>query len=194
MSKGSLSALPIILVLGLVGCAGIESVPEPVEPASTSPIPTETAEPTPEPTPEPVPWDGPTDGTWEYGDVGFGETLEVRNSDYRVTVLGLPEFGPLEDEKVTVTGTFNVERFQDRGFDDEILDDLRFGFTPGAGTGAPLSETYGLNPKVECEQDAIAVGETAICRVSFNAPAVEMENFSWWISRNKVAAWPGQTV
>jgi len=123
-----------------------------------------------------------------------GNTWEGRLSDYRVTTVGQPEFGPLIDAKVEATGTFHVERHQDRGYYDSILDDLRFGFTPGNVHGETHDESYGLRTRTTCAQPRIAVGDTTECRVTFAAPTEEMQDFRWWLNGSSIAAWPGQTT
>lgn len=138
-----------------------------------------------------APWDGPKDGTWEYGDVGYGDTWSGR--EYHVTVVGLPEFGPLVDDEVTVTGEFEVTRHADLGYYETVLDDLRFGFTPGNRHWERHHEGYGIDVQSHCDPEELNMGEVGTCTVSFRAPIDEMQDFRWWISGRSVAAWPGQT-
>jgi hypothetical protein len=177
----------LMALIALGSCAAVESGPAPPEPA---------ASPTVEEEPAVEPWQGPTDGTWDHGDVGFQEPVEGRISDYRVTLVGLPEFGPLEDGRVVVTGTFTVERFEARGYYDRgtIRDDIKFGFTPGNLSYLRHNETYGMGPRVDCGRKKLAVGGSTTCRVSFAAPVDEIQDFYWWINGDRVAAWPGQVV
>ncbi len=177
-------ATSALAVLVVAACAGTASTEPPSSTSSSTAPASEVA----------GPWQGPTDGTWEYGDIGYQEPHEGRLSDYRVTLTGPPEFGPLDSSKVEVTGTFLVERFRDRGFDDEIADDLRFGFTPGNLSASRHSENYGLNVTVACVRPTIPIGESTECRVSFRAPHDEIQDFRWWLNGQSVAAWPGQTV
>ncbi len=181
--------LPIVV---LTACSA--STPGDADQAPPPAIEADAAASQAEPTIGPEPWVGPSDGSWDYGDVGYGNTWEGRLSDYRVTTVGLPEFGPLIDAKVEATGTFHVERHQDRGYYDSILDDLRFGVTPGNVHGEKHDESYGLKTRTTCAQPRIAVGDTTECRVTFAAPTEEMQDFRWWLNGSSIAAWPGQTT
>lgn len=145
-------------------------------------------------TPQPTPWEGPKNGKWDYGDVGFKKPSTGRLSDYRITLLGKPSFGPLKADKVEVSGTFAVERYREAGSWDtgNVLSDNSFGFVPGNLSYPRHDEVYGMRPEVERGAKQLAVGESTECRVTFEAPTDEMTDFHWWVNGNAVAAWPGQ--
>ena len=146
----------------------------------------------PESSATPTPWAGPTDGTWDWGEVGFQQPVPLRLADHTVTVSGIPTFGPLESGRVTITGTFTVERTKDDGWYDTIADDISFGFVPGNYGYPTHDEVYGLNVKLDCAKPTLAVAEVTTCKVIFNAPVGEMQDSYWWVSGKNVAAWPGQ--
>lgn len=153
----------------------------------------------PEATPV-TPWEGPTDGEW--GDsinensylVGFMEPYEIRIApDYRAVLMGLPEFGPLENGEVRVTGTFEVTRVGD--YITTKPSDVFYGWRAGVYERAA---DYDENPRYyareECDSEQLTVGETTICRTSFRATPDEITNFHWRLGVTDVAAWPGQVV
>lgn len=147
-----------------------------------------------------VSWEGPTDGVW--GDsinensylVGFMEPYEVsRAPAYRTVLTGLPEFGPLENGEVRVTGTFEVTRVG-----DYVTTKPSFEFTGWMAGVKEVMGDFDENPRyyssTECDSETLALGETTSCRSSFRATPEEIANFHWRLGVSDVAAWPGQIV
>jgi hypothetical protein len=190
--------------------ASIPSAP-PQTPSPTSLQPTTAAPPnTVKPTPSPpatalsstqaatgdVAWTKVTNGTWEYGDVGFGEPVETRLSDYRITISGKPTMTTADGgQTVKITSPIAVEKIRDRGFnspDTPIGESEQFIFMPGPAN-TDLNEDYGEGTVVDIKTPG-KVGQTAKGTVSFTAPAAEIVDCFWMINREIVAAWPGQTT
>ena len=141
-----------------------------------------------------MPWTKVTDGSWDYGDVGYGEPVEWRLSDYRITVTGKPAMTTADGGKtVTIASPISVEKIRDRGFNTAappIGESDYFIFMPGPAN-TDLNEDYGEDTQVDIPTPA-KVGQTTKGTVSFTAPADEIQDCYWMINGQNVAAWPGQ--
>lgn len=158
--------------------------------------PTKSAEAKPSPDAPRLWSEAPTDGTWETGDISYGQPTEIAQGAYgpvgehTFTISEPPTFTLAKGDQATMTSVLHVVRAHDRGFGNDISNE-KIWFTPGGGD-PPLSETYGTNTKLDCERMMLAEGESTTCNVSFTAPKDEMPNAFWTINGKKVGAWPGQ--
>lgn len=142
----------------------------------------------------PEPWTEVQDGTWDYGDVELGQGVTQRLSDYEITVQGLPVLTTLDGKKVRMESELSVKRLGDDHDEKEITESEKVFFTPGNLNYPEHDEVYGIYPNFSCDQEQISVGQSTTCRVSFEAPAAEIQDSYWVINGLDAAAWPGQKV
>lgn len=170
----------------------------PTSPPATSvaptPAPPTTAPPKSDDGSGEVPWTKVTNGSWEYGDVGYGNPVEARLSDFRIRVTGKPTMTTADGGRtITIASPISVKKVRDRGFntgDTPIGESEQFIFMPGPAS-TDLNEDYGEATVVDIKTPE-KVGQATKGTVSFTAPADEIQDCYWMINRMTVAAWPGQ--
>ncbi|UOR01509.1 hypothetical protein MUN77_15480 [Leucobacter allii] len=138
-------------------------------------------------------WDGPTDGVWgeqvtqDASLIGFEEPWKMDYAKYRIQVDGVPSYGALSPSgSVDVIGTFTVTK------SGETND------PPGSHLGwlegirSEGNDASVKRPEVTCENEDLAIGETTTCTAVINTEPAFVENSSWRIGAQDVAAFPGQ--
>lgn len=167
------------------------------EPTSAEAAPTTSPPSAPQVTPSPPrettpAWSAPTDGTWEWGDVSFGERSDLLSWEY-VVLIDSPPSVTREGDEVTVTSDVQVFREVDRGFGDPVSDDLQAWFEPGIRDESNrMNEAYG-RADFTCEDEHPAEGESTTCTATFTTKYPdEVQDFHWDIGRQSIGTWPSQ--
>lgn len=144
-------------------------------------------------------WEPPSDGTWPGPDtprvgVGYGLETTVRSNvgpAYRLLVVAPPQFGPVEDGRVTVRQEMSVTRLAGAWGSPSEMIDLRYYAGVDHGTeGFNLSYDEGT---VLCEGRLEGEGDAATCWLSAEGvKRTSVRNSYWMLNTTYVAAWPGQ--
>lgn len=165
---------------------------EPTTAADASPAPAEASPTSSEP--EAEAWTAPEDGTWEYGDVSFGEWSDATGVREYAYMIDSPPTFTVEGDRVTVSSQINVRRVEDRGWGEPLSEDVTVYFSSGGHQkeSSHINEAYG-EADVECENDQLAGGETTTCKVTFTPRYPdEIQDFYWSVDRESVGTWPSQ--
>jgi hypothetical protein len=149
-----------------------------------------------------VPWTAaPADGTWEWGDVSFGQPTPIRTMPigapeaYSFTITAPPTLTTFDEGKsVTISSPVSVHRVNEGR--DDVIDEKFFIYEPGVipANVVDMNEAYGTNPDVQCQNNFPPVGETTTCTVSFTAKPNEIPNSFWQINDYRVGTWPSQVA